>query len=130
MCDSYSCTFEGSHDELSTHLQNCSYEKLKGFLGHTDDHIQQLQDELKRKDEVSILFNSYTCVYVCTIFYQHTFSSCYMGKSALPNVHAQGPRTRSAQGQVCTYQASVYISGSAQVPMLQTDALSKLLQAL
>ena len=47
-----SCTFEGSHDELSTHLDTCSYEKLKGFLGRTDDHIQQLQDELKKKDEV------------------------------------------------------------------------------
>ena len=50
--DSSSCTFEGSHDELSTHLQTCSYEKLKGFLGRTDDHILQLQDELKKKDEV------------------------------------------------------------------------------
>ena len=51
---SSSCTFEGSHDELSTHLEICSYEKLKGFLGRTNDHIQQLQDELKKKDEVSI----------------------------------------------------------------------------
>ena len=53
ICDYSSCTFEGSHDELSTHLETCSYEKLKGFLGRTDDHIQQLQDELKKKDEVS-----------------------------------------------------------------------------
>ena len=52
ICDYSSCTFEGSHDELSTHLETCSYEKLKGFLGRTDDHIQQLQDELKKKDEV------------------------------------------------------------------------------
>ncbi|XP_065899711.1 E3 ubiquitin-protein ligase TRAF7-like [Dysidea avara] len=47
----YNCTFEGSHDELSAHLETCSYEQLKGFLGRTDDHIQQLQDELKKKDE-------------------------------------------------------------------------------
>ena len=67
-CGFCSCTFEGSHDELSTHLQSCSYEKLKGFLGRTDDHIQQLQGELKRKDEVSILFNSYTYMLVCTVF--------------------------------------------------------------
>ena len=53
--DSSSCTFEGSHDELSTHLQTCSYEKLKGFLGRTDDHILRLQDELKKKDEVSVV---------------------------------------------------------------------------
>ena len=50
----FSCTFEGSHDELSAHLETCSYEQLKGFLGRTDDHIQQLQDELKKKDEVTI----------------------------------------------------------------------------
>ena len=50
---SCSCTFEGSHDELSAHLETCSYEQLKGFLGRTDDHIQQLQDELKKKDEVT-----------------------------------------------------------------------------
>lgn len=50
----FSCTFEGSHDELSVHLETCSYEKLKGFLSRTDSHIQQLQAELKNKDEVQI----------------------------------------------------------------------------
>ncbi|XP_065899712.1 E3 ubiquitin-protein ligase TRAF7-like isoform X1 [Dysidea avara] len=47
----YDCTFEGSHGELSAHLETCSYEQLKGFLSRTDNHIQQLQDELKKKDE-------------------------------------------------------------------------------
>ena len=50
-CCLVSCTFEGSHDELSAHLETCSYEQLKGFLSRTDDHIQQLQDQLKKKDE-------------------------------------------------------------------------------
>ena len=57
----FSCTFEGSHDELSAHLETCSYEQLKGFLGRTDDHIQQLQDELKKKDEV--IFYAILCVW-------------------------------------------------------------------
>ena len=53
-----SCTFEGTHDELKAHLEKCKFEGLKGFLSRTDDHLEELQEELKRKDEEIMFLRS------------------------------------------------------------------------
>ena len=53
-----SCTFEGTHDELKAHLDKCKFEGLKGFLSRTDDHLEDLQEELKRKDEEIMFLRS------------------------------------------------------------------------
>ena len=53
-----SCTFEGTHDELKAHLDKCKFEGLKGFLSRTDDHLEELQEELKRKDEEIMFLRS------------------------------------------------------------------------
>ena len=54
----FSCSFEGTHDELKAHLEKCKFEGLKGFLSRTDDHLEELQDELKRKDEETLFILS------------------------------------------------------------------------
>ena len=53
-----SCTFEGTHDELKAHLEKCKFEGLKGFLSRTDDHLEELQEEMKRKDEEIMFLRS------------------------------------------------------------------------
>ena len=53
-----SCSFEGTHDELKAHLDKCKFEGLKGFLSRTDDHLEELQEELKRKDEEIMFLRS------------------------------------------------------------------------
>lgn len=54
----YNCTFEGTREQLSEHLEQCKFEGLKGFLSRTDDHIQELQEELKKKDEEIMFLRS------------------------------------------------------------------------
>ena len=53
-----SCTFEGTREQLSEHLEQCKFEGLKGFLSRTDDHIYELQEDLKRKDEEIVFLRS------------------------------------------------------------------------
>ena len=54
-----SCSFEGTREEMSDHLEkHCKFEGLKGFLSRTEDHITDLQEELKRKDEEIMFLRS------------------------------------------------------------------------
>jgi len=39
-------------------LEQCKFEGLKGFLKRTDEHITELQDEVKRKDEEIVFLRS------------------------------------------------------------------------
>ena len=79
-----SCSFEGTREELRTHLEQCKFEGLKvyiysthsvpteqiisllppsplppqGFLSRTDEHITELQEEVKRKEEEIVFLRS------------------------------------------------------------------------
>ena len=53
-----SCAFEGTREQLSEHLEQCKFEGLKGFLSRTDDHIFELQEEIKKKDEEVMFLRS------------------------------------------------------------------------
>ena len=39
-------------------MEQCKFEGLKGFLSRTDDHIYELQEELKKKDEEVMFLRS------------------------------------------------------------------------
>jgi E3 ubiquitin-protein ligase TRAF7 len=54
----YNCLFEGTREELKTHLEQCKFEGMKGFLSRTDEHIAELQEEVKRKDEEIVFLRS------------------------------------------------------------------------
>eukprot|EP00731_Ephydatia_muelleri_P029360 Em0020g1004a len=54
----YNCPFEGTKDELAAHLDSCKFEGLKGFLTRTDEHIVELEADLKRKEEEVIFLRS------------------------------------------------------------------------
>lgn len=54
----YHCFFEGTREEMAQHLETCKFEGLKGFLNRTDEHIMELQEEVKRKDEEIVFLRS------------------------------------------------------------------------
>lgn len=39
-------------------MEQCKFEGLKGFLSRTDDHIYELQEEIKKKDEEVMFLRS------------------------------------------------------------------------
>ena len=43
---------------MAQHLETCKFEGLKGFLNRTDEHIMELQEEVKRKDEEIVFLRS------------------------------------------------------------------------
>ncbi|CAB3989876.1 E3 ubiquitin- ligase TRAF7 isoform X1 [Paramuricea clavata] len=47
----YGCQFEGTDTEVKEHLNTCKFEPMKEFLQHSADQIEELQTELKNKDQ-------------------------------------------------------------------------------
>lgn len=54
----YGCQFVGTTDEVKEHLDSCKFESMKEFLEHSADQIEELQNELKNKDQELVFLRS------------------------------------------------------------------------